>query len=329
MNILYIKGEEFSPDKFQSLLDDLMATFEKIINSMEVISPLGIKTKIDIHIELTNPQQNRAVAKRTSKQNGIYEIRLNAGLSHHVWLVSRFVLADKAFFPWIDQCNIIEESVKIKGAREFLADYSYFIGSYCIILHELAHIILGHCDYIADEMGMDAWEEFEKTTISEEHIAIRKAFEAEADRQAGTWLAAFFNMSLGPSLKGIALQFPSQHESYEFYVYSITALLVMLRQLSQEKSILHPLPRQRQTTIIMALLKYNENNNIHSNIISAQRLLEHMVAAGNDLGLVGATNIFEIGNNAINLSFVDDVIERTGIRNFQHTVTQNKSKSAP
>lgn len=319
---MYIGGDGYSYEHFDPILGQISSHFESIIRNLRIKTPLGKDVNIDLYLDATDPEVINAHAKRTSKENSTYEIRFSAGLSYHVWLSSRYILADYKFFNWLEKCKIKKKEIRKKGRKEFLADFSYFTCSYYIILHELAHIVLGHCDFINDEMGLDAWEEFniDSASLTENDIKIRKAFEAEADRQAGVWLAAFFANALGPDSKGIDFVFPSKNEAYEFYIYSITAVFVLLQQLSQRICTIHPLPNQRQNIVSMAILQYFDKFEKYNRNQFVKQLITSMASAGNSLGLEGSRSAIEIAQNALEMVYVDQIVKETNIRRFQHIV---------
>src|SRR5699024_9571531 len=128
-----------------------------------------------------------AYAKRTNRDDRSYEVRMTAGLSYHVWLASRVFAMDYDFFPWLKKCKIVDPSFRKLGRKGIVADFAYYISNYYILLHEISHVVLGHCDFIHDEMGLDVLDEFNSNDkcFSVDEVRVRRAFEAEADRQAG------------------------------------------------------------------------------------------------------------------------------------------------
>lgn len=323
--IIYIAGKGYSYQHFDPFLGHIQQHFESILQLIKIRTPDGNETKINLYLEASNENQIYAHAKRLSKEAALYEIRFSAGLSYHVWLSSRYILADYNFFNWLDRCKFNNKELRKRGRKGFLADFGYFISSYYIILHELAHIVLGHCDYIKDVMKIEALEEYttQKSSLPDDVIKLRKAFEAEADRQAGTWLAGFFNLSLGPNSNGVDFMFPSKDEAYQFYIYSITSLFILLQQLCQRSCFIHPLPSQRQNIVVMSLLSCFEMLPFTDRTVLVTKLLNDMISASKSLGLVGAQSQSEIAQNAIDMIFVDSVTIDTNIRKFQHIVTSN------
>jgi len=216
----------------------------------------------------------------------------------------------------------ITQRYKGIGKKEVLADFAYFLSSYLILLHELSHVVLGHCDYVQDELGFESLDEFgqDEKELSESEIRIRKAFEAEADRQAGEFLLAFLESTLGSQGLGQHIRFPSRKHVYEFYTYAITLVCVLLQQLTNRKGNIHPKPNERQYIILSGIQKYFNNyqpdqfNMIHNHVTLK------MIEAAKNTGLIEGSDPKDLMKTALSLSFVDDVVKETKIKDYQLSV---------
>jgi len=193
------------------------------------------------------------------------------------------------------------------------------LASYLIIFHEISHVVLGHCDFVQDRMGFASLDEFqdEKKLLTSAEIRIRKAFEAEADRQAGEFLITCFESSLGKKGLGQYIKFPSRIHVYEFYSYAVTLVCVLLQQLSQRKGVVHPKPNERQFIIISSISKYflRYKESEHDRILRHTNTM--MIKAAKKTGLIDGNDPVKVMKNAISLAFVDDVVNETRIRDFQ------------
>lgn len=326
--ILYIAGPGYSYEHFEPLLASIFTHFDEILKSLLVRSPSGNTTAIELFIEATSHEEVYAKARRVSKEESAYEVRLSAGLSYHIWLASRAILANYEFFDWLERCRLTSKDARKKGRKAILSDYAYFLSSYYVLLHEIAHIVLGHCDFIEENMMLGALEEFDgcENLKDGSWVRIRKAFEAEADRQAGVWLFSFFDSALGASGKGVDIIFPSRKEVYQFYAYAVTTILVLFQQLSQRADHLHPLPNQRQSIVILAALSFFEKYKPLEKDEYLRNSIINMQMASEAFGLIGAGSLIDICKNAIDMAFVDEVIQETQIRTYQHTVLPVKGK---
>lgn len=188
--------------------------------------------------------------------------------------------------------------------------------------------MLGHCDYVKEHLGVDGVSEHVDNSqcLNEENIRIRKAFEAEADRQAGQWLVGFFENALGNDGRGIDFLFPRRVDVYEFFSYVITSVFVMLQQVATNgKNNIHPLPNQRQFILLSAIDDYLQKKELGKNEISKELCVVNMYNSAKNLGLAGVSSPIDIVTAGFDLVFVDDVISETKIRKYQHVVTRNKS----
>lgn len=313
---------------FEPWLTKVEDHFDKILSILKILTPSGKSTQIKLNLELTSPEKYGANAWRESKESAIYKIKITSGLSYYLWTASRAFLYDETnLLPWIEKCIINDKLIKTTdkklSKREIIANSAYFLSIYCVVLHEISHIILGHLDYLNDEMGLNYLSEFqeEKRDYSLEEIKIRKALEAEADRQAGELLLVFFEISLGSNGLGDYLSFPSRLHAYEFYIYAITSLFRVLQDITQREGIIHPKPNERLCNIFLgSLSKYFRQNFPEEHDEIYIHALKSCSKAGKQFTLVDCFDLLTIAQNALNLSFVDNVIEDINIRRYQHKV---------
>lgn len=169
-------------------------------------------------------------------------------------------------------------------------------------------------------MGLNYLSEFqdEKKQYSPEKIRIRKAFEAEADRQAGQWLVGIFEHSLGRNGLGSYLSFPSRLDAYEFYVYAMAAVFRILQDLTEREGVIHPKPNERLYVLIASLSKYFSQNlpNEHDRIYN--HAVKSCLEAGEKLLVIDSYEPLTVMQNARNLAFVDDVLREINIGRYQH-----------
>lgn len=317
--ILYIGGPGYSYENFAPMIDQVSDHFDEILKLLKINSPDGKQVQIKLFVEVATPETIRAYAVRVSKNPNVYEIRMTAGLSYHLWLASRALASDVQYLNWINKIKILDPKQKKRGRKELLADYAYYLASYLILLHEISHVVLGHCDYVQDEMGFSALDEFEdeKKVLTDKEIRIRRAFEAEADRQAGEFLTGFFESSLGDRGLGTHIQFPSRKHVYEFYTYGVTLVFVLLQQLTQRKGAIHPKPNERQYIVVSALSKYFEKYKPEQLRLIHDHAVLTMIKAAKKTGLIEGSDPIKVMQNAISLAFVDDVVKETNIREYQ------------
>lgn len=317
--ILYIGGPGYSYENFAPMIDQISNHFDKILTTLKIKTPDGKQVQIKLFVEVATPERVRAYAVRVSKNPNVYEIRMTAGLSYNLWLASRALASDATYLSWIKKIKILDSKQRKFGRKELLADYAYYLASYLILLHEISHVVLGHCDYVQDEMGFSALDEFEdeKKVLTDKEIRIRRAFEAEADRQAGEFLTGFFESSLGERGLGMHIQFPSRKHVYEFYTYAVTLVFVLLQQLTQRKGVVHPKPNERQYIVISALSKYFEKYKPEQLSLINDHAVLTMINAARKTGLIDGDDPIKVVQNAISLAFVDDVVKETKIREYQ------------
>lgn len=319
--LFIIKPPGYRYENFEPLLTQTEDYFHRILSCLKVSTPAGRETIIKLTVDVLNPESLSAYAKQVSKDPPTYKIRMDAGISYYLWTASRtFAIPEYDILPWIEECKINDARLEKSSKKDILSDYAFFLGSYYILLHEISHVVLGHLDYLNDEMKLDYLSEFqdEKRQYTSEEITIRKALEAEADRQAGQWLVGFFEHSLGRNGLGGYLLFPSRLHAYEFYVYAIVTVFRVLQDLTQREGVIHPKPNERLYILIASLSKYFSQNlpDEHDKIYS--HAVKSCLEAGEKLLVIDSFDPLLVMLNAHNLAFVDDVLREINIGRYQH-----------
>lgn len=321
--IFFIQPPEYDIERFGCLPDQIQDHFNRILSFLKISTSSGKSIDIKLKIDAVDPECIKAQATRITKDSPAYEIMMKAGLSYYVWTGSRaFAIPEYDILPWVEECKINDKRLEKLGKKRALADYAFYIGTYYIVLHEISHVLLGHLDYLNDAMKLNHLSEFqdEKRQYSFEEIRIRKALEAEADRQAGELMMVFFEKSLGISGLGGYLLFPSRIRAYEFYVYAITAVFRVLQDLTQRKGVIHPKPNERLYLLIAALSKYFSQNLADQHDEIYLHAVKSCLEAGKKFLVIDSFEPLTVMLNAHNLSFVDDVIRETNIRSYQHQI---------
>ncbi|MDR5866257.1 hypothetical protein [Halomonas koreensis] len=318
--IIYIGGPGYSYEHFEPMIESVNTHFQEILSSLHFENQEGVRTNIDLSLDVFNPEKIRAYACPVDTKNGFYKIEMTAGLSYHIWLASRIFESSFNFFPWLKELKIIDKEKRKSGRRKLLADFSYYTCSYAIILHEISHIVLGHTDYLEEVTGYGELHEFGESgsAISEDDFEIRHAFEAEADRQSIEFLMVFLDEALGPDGLGRHIRFPNRLAVYEFLVYSLTSLSTLLQQLTGGARSVHPMPNERQYIFHSSITSYLQR----TNLVSAEKISDRMpfwaMQAGEKLGLRDSSDALKAIEVAFSLSRVDDVLKNIDIKRFQH-----------
>lgn len=321
--LFIIRPPDYEYGDFEPLISQIEDHFNRILDILKIFTPSNDLVQIQLTVDIFNPEKTSAYAKRESKNPAIYQVRLNAGLSYYLWVASRaFEIPDYDILPWVEECKINSERIKNLSKKRILADYAFFIGCYYILLREISHVILGHLDYLNDVMNLDYLSEFqdEKSHYSFDEIRIRKALEAEADRQAGELMMIFYEQSLGSDRLGGYLIFPSRLHTYEFYIYAMASVFRVLQDLTQREGLIHPKPNERLFIMLGTLSKHCSQHAPDHHEEIYMHAMKACLEAGKKFTLVEAFELLDVIKNSHNLSFVDDVVRDIGIRNFQHHV---------
>jgi len=316
--IVYVGGPGYSFEAFEPIISEINDHFDDILDNLKITDNLGNRVHINLIVQAENSCEIFASARRAPTLSKQYEVRMTAGLIYHLWLSSRALESDFKYIKWIDKLKVEKSSDKGLSRKKLLADYVFYISSYLFLLHEVSHVVLGHCDYIKDTLDFEWLEEFDELSyLNKEILAIRQAFEAEADRQAGEFLVGFFENSLGSKGLGNHIKFPSRAHVYEFYVFALTIACVSLQQLGDTKKSVHLSPAERLyvfvSSISPALVKLAPEQ---ASVLSQKSFLT-MFESARSLGLIDASDPIKVIDSAVNLGWVDDVVKDIGIRDLQ------------
>ncbi|MFA6699219.1 MAG: hypothetical protein WCS28_03530 [Thiomicrospira sp.] len=318
--VIYISGPGYSFKNFEPLIGSIDQHFQEILSKLCFRNSDGIEVDIDLQIDLFNHEKVRAYAKTLDKSKGTYKIKMTAGMSYNVWLVSRIFEVNYDIFPWLRNVKIRDKDDRKLGRKKLLADFAYFICSYAVLLHEISHVVLGHTDYLYDQYGCSKLNEFsdEDEKLSEDKKRVLNAFEADADRQSIEFLMAFMDSAMGEDGLGMHLRFPTQLAVHEFIIYSLTSLTVFLQQQSAGKRSVHPMPNERQYIYTSSIISYLEKTKPELVEVLRYHLPFIGMEAAKKMGLIDASDVSTVVSTALNLGHIDDVINKSKIRSFQH-----------
>lgn len=151
--------------------------------------------------------------------------------------------------------EFVVNSGEIKKNRNSAIYTAFWLSVDFVILHELAHIILGHVGrYYATNKAFSHED--------------RKACEADADRWAGKMLAESFTRSLENNNSYEKLSFSSKFCAHEFYVYNFISFFDIF--CDKEDEICYPLENVRFLTVFSALSLHLQEKyplSAHENIL--------------------------------------------------------------
>jgi hypothetical protein len=127
--------------------------------------------------------------------------------------------------------------------------------------HEVAHIVLGHLDLLADEFGMKIYEELPIVPISAKESGLRKVLELQADQSAALTSLHLFRQQLQKS---------STEEEFKnadlLWSIAVESLFVLLELAMIKKgirlSITHPSPFVRWLNVKLNVYEQAEEHGI-------------------------------------------------------------------
>jgi hypothetical protein len=323
--IIYVGGPGYSGelvDSFDPIARDMESNFQRVIDQMAFARRDGTACHITVEVQVGRMESNNAIAKRVRDACNKYEIKFHAGLLYHVWLASRLPLVNFSYFPWLERCKL-EKEYRKDGRKKILAEKLFYIMAYFVLFHELAHIVLGHIDFIADHLRHeDGISEVHASSGSTERRIpddISQPLEADADRQAGLWSVALFDMALGADGRGTELRYPDTFVPFELYTFGMCSWTALLQQFLREKGSTgsHPKPLHRQFVTHAFLAQFFDQFHPENSVRLMTVVSKAMIKANRQLGLEEADRLETYIESARYMEWVGEQITKLGVRNYQ------------
>lgn len=229
----------------QKLLLNVKSHAEKIVSLLNISNNSGRS----VSIMLSTLESEKGVCTNVNREQRdppIYNITLDTGLIRHLLIAAESIVDTPNHKVTFNVGKSTVNNGELKRNSEQAISSAFWLSANFVILHEFAHVYLGHLDYLYDDMKFDL--NTTKNTLS---------CEADADRQACQWLTEFFSVSIAKNLFYERLYFSSKAYAYEFYFYVFASFF---KDLSEEDDDTHPKSYQRLLTVFSGLLMYLEKN---------------------------------------------------------------------
>lgn len=247
-----------SREFLEQMRDDVIRHIAPQVKTMALQGVDGRRVLIDVKLDITNPHQpkffNNARASRTGAHE--YEVYLGGGLLARLDLVARTLTADRSLLRGSTRTQLLDPRARADGRAQVIKSFAFFFLVDFVFWHEVAHIVLGHVDWLAAQgQGSSLAELFAAPATAAEAQAIR-FLEADADRQSVIWTANTFDLSLQ---RNPYLRYASLADAFHDFGLLSVALFGMLDAFDDrvaDELRTHPENHQRMMVMLSYVSEY-------------------------------------------------------------------------
>ncbi len=248
------------------------------------------------------------------------------GLIGQLSLIAKSIAADKHVLRGRTKCTLLDAAVRKDGREKALGDFIFHYMLIFITWHEVAHVVLGHLDWLKKNTQLTAIEEFGQDQIPENEFIHYQTLEGDADRQASLWTAAVtdYTMSSNPFLR-----YPILADAFYDIGYIYGALFVFLD--SVDEDIPQPLRKHPKADVRLGIaLSFMEQYLAQYHKDSIPMLMKQVYAGG----IKAISTILHAEKRAFDVFGAAKFMAENGyridamqLRSLQHSVTNSSDGS--
>lgn len=305
-----------------------LPTIARLLSGFTLHQPNGEKVSVAVKVDDLSIEKDTfrgAWAGPVSASS--YQIIFGAGLIAQLSVVARGIAADKKLLRGRTNSVLLRKDVRGEGREKALGDFVFHFMVMFIVWHEVAHIALGHIDWLKKGTGLGVIDEFNYAPMPDNKYARRQTLEADADRQAATWSAAFIDEAIR---RNPYLRYKTQFDLFYDVGFIYGALFGLLDAVDPRTMPndcrRHPKANVRLGIALAFVRQYLEKSFPET----VDRFHQQVISGGLDaLSIMlhsekQALDVFEI------YAFMTETgrnIEKLGIRSFGHKISYQDSGS--
>jgi hypothetical protein len=322
-NIIYVDAstDQITFDQCCKFKAEALPTFKILAQHQLVTRPDGRQVKIAVKINefaKGSPSFENASARKISDTE--YCIDIGIGLIARISIMGRAIATDPSVLRG-HKGIILDKTALDSGHSKVLGDFAFHYVLSLLFWHEVAHIVLGHVDWVAKTNGT-LLREFKNSSIQPIYLETRRALEADADRIAGKWFASVADLSLRDNS---ILKYVSTKDVFFDIGYFVGSFFQLTESLDNElpdTNKVHPNALKRTAVVWSFIDEYLQQYH-PSSYLSLQKA----VYAG---GFEAFKHIIHTNKSDFNLLEIADfiagcdaVIKRSGVRGMQFSMVKS------
>lgn len=192
-----ISANDLNLEDATRVKSDALPTIEKLLSGFCLHDSEGRHVTVQIRLnEFAYDKKIFKQAKASRLGDGRYLIEIGVGLLAQLSLLARAISADKSVLRARTKSVLLTSDVRKDGREKAISDFAFHYMLSFIMWHEVAHIALGHLDWLVGCSSLNAIEEMGSSDIPKDMYTAYQTLEGDADRQASIWTAAIIDSSL-------------------------------------------------------------------------------------------------------------------------------------
>jgi hypothetical protein len=307
--------------------EEILVTLKKITQNLAFKNPAGLKISITVELDewaFERPIFSNARAKKITETK--YAIEIGMGLVAQLRVLAMAIASDKTVLRAHSQAKLISEQSRGIGRTEAIGTFVFHYMVMFIFWHELAHIALGHLDWLGGQRGLNSIEEFGVTPLTDNECEERRVIEADADRQASKWTAGAIDLLLKSNEH---IRYSNKADAIYDLGYTYGAFFQFLESLEsveEPKKKTHPDAQTRLGITLSFVQDFLEAYYPDASKILQDRVYKGGVASLKDI-IHKNKKSFDIFNIAAFIYKNGDAIKRLDIRKLQHVPSPQEQSS--
>lgn len=196
--------KDFNLDAATRVKNDALPTISRLLGNISLrdSSQRPVTVSVDLD-EFAYDKKIFKQAKATRLGDARYLIEIGVGLLGQLSLIAKAIAAGKHELRGRTKCRLLGAATRKDGREKALGDFIFHYMLTFVMWHEVAHITLGHLDWLEKSARLNAIEEFGENEIPQSEFIKYQTLEGDADRQASLWTAAVtdYTISSNPFLR--------------------------------------------------------------------------------------------------------------------------------
>lgn len=319
--------KSFTLEDATRIKNDALPTISKLLSNLSLRDHSQRSVTVSVQLnELAYDKDIFKQAKATRLGDGKYLIEIGVGLLGQLSLIARSIAADKNVLRGRTKSVLLDAAIRKNGREKALGNFIFHYMLTFVMWHEVAHIALGHLDWLEKNAQLCAIEEFGSNQIPESEFIRYQTMEGDADRQASLWTAAVTDYSISSNP---FLRYPVLADVFFDIGYIYGALFVFLDSVdadippSRRK---HPKADVRLGIALSFVEQYLFQYHKDSHSALMQQVYSGGIRAISTI-LHAEKRSFDVGGVAKFMAENGHRIDTMRLRSLQHSVTKSSSGS--
>lgn len=180
------------------LKNEALPTISKLLGNMMLHDHVGRLVSVAVQLdEFAYDQPIFMQAKASHCGDAHYLIEIGLGLISQLSLISKSIATNKHALRGRTKSKLLQPDIRKNGREHALGDFVFHYMLAFVMFHEVAHVALGHLDWLQKNAQLYAIEEFGyDSQIPQSAFIHEQTLEGDADRQASLWTAAVTDYSI-------------------------------------------------------------------------------------------------------------------------------------